>query len=95
MVELVVSFLNEMPARITAIDQAMSSGHAPDLRRLAHQMKGAAGGYGFPTITAAAGKIENAIVAMKDPAMELARVDREVRELVQLCHRAIQGKPKS
>jgi HPt (histidine-containing phosphotransfer) domain-containing protein len=51
------------------------------LTRLAHQLKGAAGGYGFAPISAAAGQLEH---ALRDgsPAREPLDV------LLELCTRA-------
>lgn len=62
MAELVRAFVARMPARIEEMRAAAADPNGDELlRRLAHQLKGSAGGYGFPTITDAAGKVEDAL----------------------------------
>ena len=52
--DLVTAFVAELPVRITAIQKALTDSEHEQLRVLAHQLKGAAGGYGFPSITESA-----------------------------------------
>ena len=59
MVELVDGFVQQMPKRIADLEDAWTRGDGPALTRLAHQLKGAAGGYGFPTLGEAAAELEN------------------------------------
>ncbi len=61
MCELVTLFVDEIPQRISAIEAALAAYDLQSLQRLAHQLKGAAAGYGFPAIGAAAGAVEIAI----------------------------------
>ena len=60
MAPLVEQFVASLPARATALLEATFAGDLTRLARLAHQLKGAAGGYGFPTITDAAALLEQA-----------------------------------
>ncbi|HEU5057252.1 MAG TPA: ATP-binding protein [Kofleriaceae bacterium] len=60
MLALVEQFVATMPERIGALEAASASGDRSCLARLAHQLKGAAGGYGFPRISAAAAALEAA-----------------------------------
>ena len=53
MAELVEGFVAELPKRIEAISSAVSQSRGTDLKRLAHQLRGAAPGYGFPSEHAA------------------------------------------
>ncbi len=92
MAELVQLFLSELPARIAAMTTAWSGRQISDLTRMAHQLKGAGAGYGFPTIGAAAGTLESGLKKL-DAASAQASVDRlaaEFRALVDLCSRACQ-----
>ncbi len=57
--ELVAAFVDGLPAKIARIDHAFSSGEMLDLARIAHQLKGAAGGYGYPSISEAARHVEH------------------------------------
>ncbi|NUQ64204.1 MAG: Hpt domain-containing protein [Pirellulales bacterium] len=82
--ELVVFFVDEMPGRIACLLEKLAQEDWDGLRRLAHQLKGAAGGYGFETITEAAADVESAIRESR-PEDEIRRY---LEELVELCSRA-------
>jgi len=89
MSELVRLFVEEMPERIDAMLQSLERGAAGDLRRLAHQMKGACGGYGFPRVGQAAGRLENSLAAFGQ-SVELGDLEglrEQVEELIGLCRR--------
>lgn len=85
--ELVVEFVDAMPARALALQTALSEARLRDLQRLAHQLKGAAGGYGFPTLGSAAGALEATLKADAQPSLD--HVKAQVDELVSLCSRAV------
>jgi HPt (histidine-containing phosphotransfer) domain-containing protein len=61
MMEIVREFASEMPQRADDIEQLVQSGQLRELRTLAHQLKGAGGGYGFEAITETAAALEGAI----------------------------------
>ena len=84
MVELIEMFVDELPARVAAIEQATCDQELENLRALAHQLKGAAGGYGFSAITDAAAILESSVKThqVAEP------VKQEVDALVNLCRRA-------
>jgi signal transduction histidine kinase/DNA-binding NarL/FixJ family response regulator len=84
MKEIVHQFVRDLPDRSSAILRAYQSSDIATLRRLVHQLKGAAGGYGFPKITEVAGVVEAAIVEGQDPST----VRPKVEELASLCRRA-------
>lgn len=84
MVELVEMFVRELPDRVTVIKRALENRDIETLQRFAHQLKGAAGGYGFPTITDAAKSLE--LTAKTDRTLE--KMAAELRELEGLCARA-------
>jgi HPt (histidine-containing phosphotransfer) domain-containing protein len=58
MADIVALFVSELPKRIASMQEALCSGDIPQLRILAHQLKGAAGGYGFPKLGEAAALID-------------------------------------
>ncbi|HEY8141243.1 MAG TPA: ATP-binding protein, partial [Kofleriaceae bacterium] len=60
MAALVAQFVATVPERIGALRAANVTGDRSCLARLAHQLKGAAGGYGFPRISEAASVLEAA-----------------------------------
>lgn len=84
LVDLVELFVEELPQRITAIEKTITEQDFDGLKRLAHQLKGAAGGYGFPIITDAARTLEEKAKTQGD----LESLDAELRQLADLCNRA-------
>jgi CheY-like chemotaxis protein/HPt (histidine-containing phosphotransfer) domain-containing protein len=73
----------EVLARVLAGEQA------PDLVRTVHQMKGAAGGYGFKQITAAAAEVEQCLKA----AAPSGQRDAALARLIGLCRRVEPANP--
>lgn len=87
--ELVEFFVQEMPGRIASFRKAFDSAAVADLTRLAHQLKGASGGYGFPDIGAKAGAIEAALKSNAGASPHaLAAIRADLDELIDLCTRA-------
>lgn len=84
MQELVEMFVGELPDRIDAIEKAIEEQDRASLGQLAHQLKGAAGGYGFPTISDAAELLESSAKAGK----ELETLRLQTLQLRELCSRS-------
>lgn len=84
MLELVQEFVGALPERVAAIEGAVQSEDLDGLRRLAHQLKGASGGYGFEMIGQAAAALE---ASAKVSASVKELLDK-VQELTSLCQRA-------
>lgn len=89
MVELVQMFVDEMPQRVRTIQDQWQSHSFTDLRRTAHQIKGASGGYGFPLVGQVAAKLEQALTGVLDrkTAEDLAALQQQVDALVSVCNR--------
>jgi HPt (histidine-containing phosphotransfer) domain-containing protein len=81
MVELVEMFVEELQEKVAAIERSLAEQDFETLGRLAHQLKGSAGGYGFPAITDAAGDVEASINARRS----LDTLAEEVKGLTSLC----------
>ena len=73
MVEIVREFAEQLPERAAALRQRHASGELEELKVLAHQLKGAGGGYGYPAITDRAGALEE---ALRDAAAGAVITDR-------------------
>jgi len=58
MAELIGQFLADLPGRVDAIGVALDDNDRLRTAALAHRLKGAAGGYGYPTISEAARTLE-------------------------------------
>lgn len=84
MEELVEMFVDEMPERIAKLCGQYEAGNWSELQRLAHQLKGAAGSYGFDTITPFAARLEGSI---RDGRTEV-QIREALDDLVDLCRRA-------
>ena len=85
MMELVEFFVDELQQRIDALKTAMQQSDESELKTLAHQLKGAAGGYGFPSISECAGDVEQGVMACEG---DIASVTEKVEALINLCRRA-------
>jgi signal transduction histidine kinase/CheY-like chemotaxis protein/HPt (histidine-containing phosphotransfer) domain-containing protein len=83
-------FVGGLPERMDRLRAAARAGAWEDLGRLVHQLRGAAGGYGFPSITQAAAAVEEALKA----GAGRAQVERLLSELQALCARARDGSPR-
>jgi DNA-binding response OmpR family regulator len=59
--EVLVSFVAGLPTQVERARTALEQGDLETLQRIAHQLKGAAGSYGFMCITDAAAQFEQAL----------------------------------
>lgn len=91
--DLVELFVAELPARVAALERAWSENDPAGLLRLVHRLKGAAGGYGFPTIRDAARELETALSAGSDPRRVASALDR-VRGLCLRARASAPGNPQ-
>ena len=91
MAELIDLFVEELPKRIDSVVEAWRARELGTLQRLAHQLKGASAGYGFPTIGSAAAKVEDNIRARPPEQVELDQLGANVNQLIDLCRRAAPG----
>ena len=87
--EIVEMFVDEMPERISNLLDHFNTSNWEELRRAAHQLKGAAGSYGFDPISPAAARLECAVRDTK-PENEIRRT---LDDLVSLCQQANAGAP--
>jgi len=89
MADLIAEFVQCLQERAAALDAAVQGENLQDLLRLAHQLRGASGGYGFDDIGIIAGKLEDATRV----AQSVNEVRHEVDALVNMCRRAHAGVP--
>jgi HPt (histidine-containing phosphotransfer) domain-containing protein len=87
---LVADFVTEMPVRIARLTRQLSAQDWPGLHRTAHQLKGAAGSYGFEELTPPAHRVELLLAEDADTKA----VSEAVRELVACCQRVTAGVPQ-
>jgi signal transduction histidine kinase/DNA-binding response OmpR family regulator/HPt (histidine-containing phosphotransfer) domain-containing protein len=89
MVEIIDLFVEGLPGRMDELRTAMADGATAEVKRLAHQLKGAAGGYGFAPITTVAAELELAI-GRGERATETNEI---VERLLAMCARARHCEP--
>lgn len=89
MAEIVEMFVDEMPQRTQQLTTLWTNQQMEDLKRFAHQIKGASGGYGFPVVGAAAAKVEASLNALCEGSANVTLQDlrKQVEELINLCQR--------
>lgn len=81
-------FVDELPDRISALETAWQAAALDDVRTLAHQLKGAGGGYGYPDVTDAARELETAIKS-GDQADHIRQL---IDELEAVCQAVVRGR---
>ena len=85
MAELVELYVEEMGERIASLERLWNEDELDDLRVMAHQLKGASGGYGFPSITDAAAELEGRLT---EGWRETDELRDAFENLLSLCKRA-------
>ncbi|MHB8970739.1 MAG: Hpt domain-containing protein [Pirellulaceae bacterium] len=89
--ELVDLFVQEMPDRINTLEAHAHGRDWTQLTRTAHQIKGAAGSYGFGEITPYAARLE----AAAREALPEEEILAALHELLSLCRRVRSGTPQA
>src|SRR5262245_26519314 len=89
--ELVTLFVDELPERMTTLQEAFSKRDLELLRRTAHQLKGALGSYGFDQLTPLAAAVEHAVL---DESPE-AGIATAVQQLISACRHVRAGQPNA
>ena len=82
--QLVTEFVAALAERVSALEQVLAAGNLARAATLAHQLKGAAGSYGFPLITEAALRVER----IAKEGRNVGALRDAVTDLAQLCRRA-------
>ncbi len=85
--ELVELYVQELPQRLQSLRDTAAKKSWPELARLAHQMKGAAGSYGFHQITPYAKQLE---LNARSPDSE-SRILEALQALDEMCRRCQSG----
>ncbi|MCC9609476.1 Hpt domain-containing protein [Blastopirellula sp. JC732] len=88
--EIVEMFVDEMPDRIESMLGCVDRSDWEGLGRIAHQLKGAAGSYGFGQITPYAAQLEH---DCRHDASEEEMIN-SFRELAGVCRRIRSGAPQ-
>ncbi|HLK10184.1 MAG TPA: ATP-binding protein [Candidatus Binatia bacterium] len=81
MERLLEAFVAALPRRTAVMEQSLAAGDLDGLLVAAHQLKGTAGGYGFPRLSEAAAALEAAVRAREEVPVLRERTDA----VVALC----------
>ena len=86
LIEIIDIFVSDLPSKLTAMREALANNHHEELQRLAHQLKGAGGSYGYPQLTEVSKTLESAakIQDVEGAGMALG-------ELSKLCEAVANG----
>ena len=84
--ELIEFFVDEIPSRIDALEQAWQEQDSETVMCLSHQLKGASGGYGVQVISDAAKALEH---PLKQGEEELENLSEQFSDLIDLCNRVM------
>jgi PAS domain S-box-containing protein len=95
MAELVAEFICSLPVMTSAVEAAWGRQDLAELRSLAHQLKGAAGGYGFMPITRSAERLEALLRGSAGLDQEVGmsfmphdpQLKERVEDLLTICRR--------
>ena len=82
MSEIISQFATALLDRSQEMAVAMASEDIDRLSRLAHNLKGSAGGYGFDSISEAAAELEQETLAVE---ADVSNVQERVESLIELC----------
>jgi len=85
--DLLVQFIEKLPAMIDEVNQAAVQGDRDALKARVHRLKGVGGGYGYPALTAIAGKLEFQI-----ENENRSEIEALLRELATYAERIVAGK---
>lgn len=89
--ELIAQFVCELPARAARLKRHLASQDWQSLYRTVHQLKGAAGTYGFETLAPYALRVEHHIVEGAEPRVIAA----SVHKLIAHSNRVAAGSPQT
>jgi HPt (histidine-containing phosphotransfer) domain-containing protein len=84
--DIIGDFVDGLTEQTDQMETTLQASQFEDLRRMAHQLKGAGGSYGYPSITEAARKLED---AAREADPETCRW--ALNEVSQLCKEAQAG----
>ncbi|MEM1355509.1 MAG: Hpt domain-containing protein [Planctomycetota bacterium] len=88
MQELIDLFVSDLADRIDTIAQSARIADYEKLRTVAHQLKGAAAGYGYEPIGDAARELELTL-KLGTPPFDEQTIQQQTDELLNICRRAL------
>jgi HPt (histidine-containing phosphotransfer) domain-containing protein len=84
MIPLLRDFIDRLPARVEDLKGALATGDTKKVALLAHRLKGSAGLYGFPALSALGASLEDTCQESNTPDAE--RLFKEICEMIHSVH---------
>lgn len=84
LIDLVEEFVGTLGTRISDLQNALEQNDLDTLKSLAHQLKGAGGGHGYPILTE-----KSAVLEQQAIAGEVDKIRPGVEELAQIVSRIV------
>jgi PAS domain S-box-containing protein len=81
--KIMPEFVDGLPSKVREIVDLLEHNDLPAVQRVAHQLLGSCGGYGFGAVTQPARDVEQSILAGRD----LASITAEIKSLVEIIRR--------
>jgi len=86
MATILAGFVERLPGRVDAMRQTLARGEYEDLQRLAHNLKGSGGSYGYASLTEASRLLETAAKGRDEEGAAAA-----LAEIAELCRAIHEG----
>jgi signal transduction histidine kinase/DNA-binding NarL/FixJ family response regulator len=83
MKKILEEFVADLPAQVGKIYDCLARGELDTVRRAAHQIRGAGGGYGFPQLTKPAAQLEQSV----NDSQPLDAITAQMNELIAVIRR--------
>jgi HPt (histidine-containing phosphotransfer) domain-containing protein len=87
--DTVAIFVASLLERMTTLAEAKERGDWGTVRVVAHQLRGAGGSFGYPSITEIAAQLEREVAG--DTIADVAKTNALALDLADLCQRAAEG----
>ncbi|MEL6329865.1 MAG: Hpt domain-containing protein [Planctomycetota bacterium] len=89
MSELVEEFAQRLPGLVAELGDAVENRDEANAAKIAHQLKGAGGGYGYPEVSSLAGKLEHELRSGQGLDGETPSMVRSLFELAERVRRGV------
>ena len=83
MMPIIIEFVDGLPGEVRKMADCLQKNDMASLRQIVHQLRGAAGGYGFDLITQPATSVEKSI----DASSDLGSITTQTTSLMDLICR--------
>ena len=83
MLQIITEFVDGLPGEVQKMNDSLEKNDMSSLRQVVHQLRGAAGGYGFAPITQPATNVEKTI----DASGAVESISTQIQSLIEMICR--------